>query len=205
MVRDGWRDNEQTGWVNGDRRIIALCRRHSPACARSARHRLVLVETCVAAVFHDPRVRIREVVLVASARRAFVFTRCGCPLSDLGVIGGLFGRITFLRAGCQHGFGFGEMLQTFLAKRNFIGDTEARGQGQFTLIGLFAECKPFAHWLAQRRFQFQSALVTDGMRLGGIGMDFAAVETDVAQLKDARGWRTPRRRRSLPRCAGWGA
>jgi hypothetical protein len=78
------------------------------------------------------------------------------------------------------------MGQSFLADRHFIGQDQLFRKRAFTLIDLFTQPEQSLHFLAQSAVQFHQALVTDGVMLGRIGVNLAAVQTDVAQSEHVR-------------------
>jgi len=51
--------------------------------------------------------------------------------------------------------------------------------GQVSLLGLLAEREQFVDFLAQVTFEFEQPSITDGVALGRIGMDLAAVQADT--------------------------
>ncbi len=101
---------------------------------------IVLLEALCAAVFHDPRFGIGEVVLVLVARTGD--RRFGCaptrrpsglprflgPFLHLGIIVCLLRRRSFGGPRLQHRFGFGQARQASLPDSDFIAHHQAIGQ-----------------------------------------------------------------------------
>ncbi len=178
MVREGVGHYQETVLIHGDLSIV------------------MLIHAFVRAVFHDARVRIGEVVLILvarSRRRRLGGTSAGLAsglpsflfsLSQLGGILGLFRRIAFLGTRFQHLLGLGQVDQPPFPKGDFV--CEVQPVGQIALLQLFAQHKQLVNLLAQLTFEFKQTFVTDGMALGGIRMELASIQTDVAQVQGPR-------------------
>src|SRR5262245_26868603 len=153
VVRETLAHNQQALLIDGDLRVI------------------VLLEALGAAVFHDPRFGIGEVVLVLVTR-----TRCGrlgrAPArrpSGLtfflgaflypGVVLSLLQRGSFFGPRFQHRFGFGQACQARLPDSDFI----AHHQSIWHLVLIYAltQGEQFLDFGTQVRFQGQLVLVAD--------------------------------------------
>jgi hypothetical protein len=103
----------------------------------------------------------------------------GCSLVDFGIVGSLLGLIAFLGSGLSDRFRLGQVDQPLVAKGDCIGDDQSFGS--LRLLGLLGESEQRVDLHAQLAVEVEQTLVTDRTALGGIGVDFGAVQTEVAQ------------------------
>ena len=154
---------------------------------------VMLVKTAVVGVLHDARFGVGEIVLVFIARPrrrwfgwsprrfASLFSRFFFSHLHFGLIFRFFSFVTSLGAGFQYLFGLSQPFQLLLTPFNLVLDVHLIGQ--LTSIGGFGQGKQLIDLGVQIRFNGQQSLVTDCFALGSVSMDFAAIQTDVAQLQ----------------------
>lgn len=100
-------------------------------------------------------------------------------LAYFGVVSSLLGCIAFLGPGFSDGFRLAQVGRPLLAKGDFIGDDQPLGH--FRLLGLLGEGEQPVDLRAQVAVEFEQTFVTDRTALGGISVDFGAVQADVSQ------------------------
>lgn len=84
----------------------------------------------------------------------------------------------------QHGFGLVQTSQVFLTQTDFMRWVKAvRPLALFAVGSQGHQCCDF---LAQVGLQFQRSGIADCLAFGGICMNLATVQTDVAQLQETR-------------------
>ncbi len=157
---------------------------------------VILLEAGVGRVFHDARLRVGKVVLVAVACSwhrwgRWATTRASArgalplrTLRQLGLILRLLGGCPLGGTRLQHRFGFRQPHQAILAPRNLVAHHQPIGD--LWLIALFTQGEQLLDLASQLRLHLQQPLVTDRIMLGGIGMDLGPVQTDRPQLQHAR-------------------
>ncbi len=98
---------------------------------------------------------------------------------DFGIVGRLLGLIAFLGSGFSDSVGLGQIDQPLVAKGDFIGDDHALGS--LRLLGMLGESEQRVDLPVQLAVECEQTLGTERTALGGIGVDFGAVQTAVAQ------------------------
>ena len=83
----------------------------------------------------------------------------------------------------QNGLGLREIGETLLTKGNLVGQVQPFRQLQVALVGPFTQLKQLADLGPEPVLDFKQPFVADRLALGGIGVNLAAVQTDVAQLE----------------------
>jgi hypothetical protein len=80
----------------------------------------------------------------------------------------------------QNYLGLAQVDQLVLAKGDLGGQLQPLGPGGY--LGLLTLGKLGSDFSLQLLFTFQQALIANRLALGGIGMDLAPIQTDIAQL-----------------------
>src|SRR2546425_9289846 len=157
---------------------------------------IILLKAGVRRIFHDARLRVREVVLVTIARsggwRARWATTWTTPhralslraLRQFGLILGLLGCHPLLGTGFQHRFGLRQPCQAVLPSGNLLAYHQPIRH--LWLVELFTQGEELLDLRSKLGLQLPQTFVADRFALGGIGMHFGPIQTDRAQLQHTR-------------------
>ena len=178
MIREGPSHDEQTPLIHGHLRVV------------------ILLKSGIRRVFHDARLRVGKIVLVAVTgsrhrRRRWAATRSAPgralplrALRQLGFILRLFGGQPLGGARLQHRFGLRQPRQAVLAPCHLFAHHQPIGD--VWLVALFAQAEQLLDLGSQLRLHLQESLVTDCVVPGGIGMDLGPIQADRSQFQHAR-------------------
>lgn len=175
--------NRMVGQAGGDNQQAGLLHRRLSV--------VMLIKAVVGTVFHNGRVRVGEIVLIAgacsrhgrlrSATARFVpaLLRFLFSLAHFIFIFGLLRFVSGLRPFFYDCLGLGQVDQPVLAKADFGVDVQA--DWQISLIDLVGQGQQFLDFGLQSGYQFRQVGVADRFAFGGIGVDLASIQTNIAQ------------------------
>src|SRR5258706_9833228 len=178
VVGEGISHDEQTGLIYGNLCVV------------------ILLKTSIRRVIHHARLWVGEVILVPVTRpwyrrRRWTATRAtprrALPLRTLchlGFIVGLLSCRPLLGAGLDHRFGFRQPRQAVLPSRDLL--MHHQPISHLWLLALLGSDEEFFDLGSKLELQLQQTLVTDGVMLGGIGMELGPVQADRAQFQHTR-------------------
>src|SRR2546421_8208112 len=178
MIGEGPSHDEQTGLIHRHLRVI------------------ILLEARMGRAFHDARLRVGKVVLVAVARPWGRWARWATTrspsrralpllaLRHLGLILCLLGCCTFLGTSFQQRFSLRQPRQAILAPRDLVAHHQPIGY--LWLLALFAQGKQFLDLSSQLSLHLSQPFVADRFALGGIGMHLGSIQADGPQFQYAR-------------------
>ena len=102
----------------------------------------------------------------------------GFSLASFGVGGRRLGGLPFLGPGLSDGVRLGQRRQPLVAKGAGLGANPSRGA--LRRLGVLGEGASLVDLRAQVAVAFEQTRVTDRTALGGIGVDWGSIQTDVA-------------------------